>query len=95
VVGLTLLPPGDRRAPICRSALADALLVGDYACDCRPPLEVLWDRTGKNTEVVRTLFATVSAGNYDDMTELFAQDIEFDTPLRPTITPCMWWGVAR
>ncbi len=37
----------------------------------------------QNTEVVRRLFATVSAGNYDDMAELFAEDIEFDTPFAP------------
>ena len=33
--------------------------------------------------IIRTLFASVSAGNYDEMARLFAEDIEFDTPFAP------------
>jgi ketosteroid isomerase-like protein len=37
----------------------------------------------QNAEIIRTLFASVSAGNYDEMARLFAEDIEFDTPFAP------------
>ena len=37
----------------------------------------------QNAEIIRTLFARLSAGNYDDMARLFAEDIEFDTPFAP------------
>jgi ketosteroid isomerase-like protein len=37
----------------------------------------------QNAEVIRTMFARVSAGNYEDAAELFAEDIEFDTPYAP------------
>jgi len=34
----------------------------------------------RNADVIRTVFARVSAGEYDDAAELCAEDIEFDTP---------------
>jgi ketosteroid isomerase-like protein len=37
----------------------------------------------QNAEIIRTLFASVSANNYDDMARLFAEDIEFETPFAP------------
>ena len=37
----------------------------------------------QNAEIIRTLFARISAGHYDDMAELFAEDIEFETPFAP------------
>lgn len=37
----------------------------------------------QNADVIRTLFARVSAGNYEDAAELLAEDIEFDTPYAP------------
>jgi len=37
----------------------------------------------QNAEIIRTLLARVSVGNYDDMARLFAEDIEFDTPFAP------------
>jgi ketosteroid isomerase-like protein len=37
----------------------------------------------QNADIIRTLFAKVSAGNYEDIAALFAEDIEFDTPYAP------------
>jgi len=48
----------------------------------------LWDdrgerRANQNGEIIRTLFASVSAGDYAEMAGLFAEDIEFETPFAP------------
>ena len=37
----------------------------------------------QKADIIRTLFARVSAGSYDDMARLFAEDIEFETPFAP------------